>query len=187
MTGNRSVIPTFLISPARAILRRIAVGANVTHGTNFRVGRGAIISAPHGLKIGNNVAVGPRTVIQVNGTIGDFALIGMHVQVVGREDHATTEVGVPMLRSTWVADRRPQARDSVTIGQDVWIGAAAIVLSGVKIGDGSIVGAGAVVTSDIPPFSIAVGNPARVVGRRFRSAEQEQCHLLTLNQMDTDC
>ena len=183
MAGNRSVIPSFLTSAARALLRRLAIGSNVTHGTNFRVGRGAIISAPHDLRIGNNVAVGPRSVIQVNGTIGDFALIGMHVQVVGREDHAVAEVGVPMLRSTWVADRRPRARDSVTIGQDVWIGASAVVLSGVTIGDGSIVGAGSVVTSDIPSFSIAVGNPARVVGRRFESAEQEQLHLRTLSQI----
>jgi len=155
----------------------MAVGSNVTYGRNFRVGRGAIISAPHSLSIGDNVAVGPRTVIQVNGVIGDFALIGMHVQVVGREDHAIDEVGVPMLLATWVADREPRPRDSVTIGRDVWIGASAIVLSGVTVGEGSVIGAGSVVTSDIPPFSIAVGNPARVVGRRFASIELEELHL----------
>lgn len=130
--------------------------------------------------VGNQVAVGPRSVIQVNGVIGDFALIGMHVQIVGREDHAINEVGVPMLHSTWVADREPSPRDSVHIGRDVWVGASAVILSGVTIGDGSIIGAGSVVTGDIPPYSIAVGNPARVVGRRFESTEQEFQHSKSL-------
>ena len=50
-----------------------------------------------------------------------------------------------------------------TIGNDVWIGANAIILAGVNIGDGAVVGAGAVVTKDVPPYSVAVGNPAKVV------------------------
>ena len=49
------------------------------------------------------------------------------------------------------------------IGNDVWIGAGAIILSGVKIGSGAIIGAGAVVVKDVPPYAIAAGNPARVV------------------------
>jgi maltose O-acetyltransferase len=56
----------------------------------------------------------------------------------------------------------------VTIGDDVWIGARAILLPGITINSGSIVGAGAVVTKDVPPGSIVAGNPARVV--RYRIA-----------------
>lgn len=167
----------------RSVLRKIAVGENVTYGENFRVGRGAIVSAPHSLSVGRNVAVGPRSVIQVNGIIGDYALIGMHVQIVGREDHAIDEVGVPMLHSTWVADREPRERDSVHIGRDVWVGASTVILSGIRIGEGSVIGAGAVVTGDIPPFSIAVGNPARVVGTRFESPEQQQRHSAFLSEL----
>ena len=56
----------------------------------------------------------------------------------------------------------------VTIGHDVWIGHAAIVLPGRSIGTGAVIGAGAVVTKDIPAYCIAVGNPARVLRLRFR-------------------
>jgi acetyltransferase-like isoleucine patch superfamily enzyme len=183
VTRDRSVIPSWMNSTARAILRKLAVGSNVQYGENFRVGRGAIISAPHSLVLGSNVAVGPRSVIQVNGTIGSFALIGMHVQIVGREDHAIDEIGVPMLQSTWVADREPSLRDEVHIGQDVWIGASSVVLSGVSIGEGAVVGAGAVVTRDIPAYTVAVGNPARVIGRRFASPDEENRHSRRLAEL----
>lgn len=181
--SSRSVIPGFMSQGMRSLLRKLAIGENVTHGREFRVGRGVIISAPHALSFGDFVAVGPRSVIQVNGTIGDFTLVGMHVQIVGREDHAIDEVGVPMLRSTWVADREARERDGVTIGRDVWVGASSVILSGISIGEGSIIGAGSVVVGDIPPYSIAVGNPARVVGRRFKSREQEIEHAARLSRL----
>jgi phosphonate metabolism protein (transferase hexapeptide repeat family) len=62
----------------------------------------------------------------------------------------------------------------VTIGHDVWIGHGAIVLPGRSIGTGAVVGAGAVVTKDIPPYMIAVGNPARVLRPRFPAAIAER-------------
>ena len=54
-------------------------------------------------------------------------------------------------------------RGDIVIGNDVWIGYEAVILSGVHIGDGAIIGAGAVVTKDIPPYTIAAGVPARVI------------------------
>ncbi|WP_295902557.1 DapH/DapD/GlmU-related protein [uncultured Vibrio sp.] len=57
--------------------------------------------------------------------------------------------------------------DKVSIGNDVWIGHGAIILPGVNIGNGSIVGAGSVVTKDVPAYSIVVGNPAKVLRPRF--------------------
>ncbi|MCG9022851.1 CatB-related O-acetyltransferase [Laribacter hongkongensis] len=56
----------------------------------------------------------------------------------------------------------------VTVGNDVWIGRSAIVLSGVEIGNGAVVGAGAVVTKDVPPYAIVAGNPAKIIRYRFR-------------------
>lgn len=168
----------------RAIIRKISVHENVTYGTSFRVGRGAVVSSPHGLSIGDYVSVGPRSIIQVNGSVGDFALIGMGVQIVGRDDHAVREIGSPYVFSEWVADRDASPRDAVRIGRDVWIGGSSVVLSGVSIGDGALVGSGSVVTRDVAPYEIVAGNPARSVSRRFDSEadiarhEQGLDHLL---------
>ena len=61
---------------------------------------------------------------------------------------------------------------NVVIGNDVWLGTRAIILPGARIGNGAIVGAGAIVTGEIPPFAIAVGTPARVVGMRQLGSNQ---------------
>ena len=61
---------------------------------------------------------------------------------------------------------QPYTHAPVTIGDDVWIGASAVVLKGFSIGNGAVIGAGAIVTKPIPPNAIAVGNPARVIGYR---------------------
>ena len=60
-----------------------------------------------------------------------------------------------------------KSKGSVEIGNAVWIGDSVIILPGVKIGDGAVIGAGSVVTKSIPHFSVAVGNPARVIKMRF--------------------
>lgn len=70
----------------------------------------------------------------------------------------------------------------VTLGHDVWIGHGAIVLPGISIGTGAAIGAGAVVTKDVPPFAVAVGNPARVI--RFRFAEEVRAALLAIAWWD---
>ena len=63
--------------------------------------------------------------------------------------------------------RNDRGGGGVTIGNDVWIGTNAIILGGVKVGQGAIIGAGAVVAKDIPSYAVVVGNPARVVKYRF--------------------
>lgn len=155
----------------------MALRDNVTYGRNFRVGRGAIIGAPHKLVIEDDVAVGINSVIQVNGVIRKHALIGANVQIVGRNDHAIDEVGTPIANSTWVAEREPEEKDAVTIGTDVWIGASSVILSGVTIGAGAVIGAGSLVTKDVPPFTIVGGNPARELGKRFDDRGTEAEHL----------
>lgn len=59
------------------------------------------------------------------------------------------------------------SRGNVDIGHDVWIGQNALILSGVSIGTGAVIGAGSIVTKNVPPYAIAVGNPAKVVRYRF--------------------
>ncbi len=64
------------------------------------------------------------------------------------------------------------------IGNDVWIGYEALVLSGVHIGDGAVIGARAVVTKDVPPYAVAVGNPARIIKYRFRPQIVQQLLIM---------
>jgi len=68
----------------------------------------------------------------------------------------------------------PTSKGDITIGNDVWIGRDATIFSGVKIGDGAVVGASSVVGSDVEPYSIVVGNPARVIKKRFSDEVIEQ-------------
>lgn len=178
-----SVIPSFANRPARSVLRRIAIWRSpVVYGESLRVSRGALVRPSSPLVIGRHVSVGRSSVISVGGRIGDFVLIGMHVQIIGRDDHAKDEVGVPYCRATWVFDREKGKRDVVLIERDVWVGAAAIVLSGVTIGEGALIAAGAVVSKDVPAYAIVAGNPARVIGTRFNSDQERLMHSSALNQ-----
>ena len=108
-------------------------------------------------------------------------MIANNVGIIGRHDHDFSVVGRTVRRAPWIGDRMgepPGPGDRVVLAGDNWIGFGAIVLSGVTIGRGAIVAAGAVVTRDVPPYSIVAGLPARVVGQRFspdaaRRHEQE--------------
>lgn len=66
------------------------------------------------------------------------------------------------------------SRGDTVVGNDVWFGYRAIVMPGVRIGDGAIVAAGAVVTSDVPPYTIVGGDPARTIRRRFGDADVDR-------------
>ena len=78
----------------------------------------------------------------------------------------------------------PSTKGDVIIGNDVWIGYGSTIMSGITIGDGAIIGARSVVAKDIPPYSIAVGNPSRVVRYRFEREYIE--HLLTVQWWNWD-
>ena len=122
----------------------------------------ALINANRGfVSIGRGSWVGPCTVIYGNGRvdIGANVMIASHC-AINTVSHNASRTDIPM---------RDQGLncDPVLIGDDVWIGIGAIILQGVRIGRGSIIGAGAVVTRDIPAYSIAMGTPARVTGSRL--------------------
>jgi acetyltransferase-like isoleucine patch superfamily enzyme len=80
--------------------------------------------------------------------------------------------------------RRPIQR--VNVGHDVWIGRSAIVLPGVTIGDGAVVGAGAVVTKDVAPYAIVAGNPARLIKYRFDQSTIERLQRLKWWDLDEE-
>lgn len=151
----------------RRFRRRRSFGANVVVGSRLSIGEKSWLWAPRSLEIGNDVSIGSGVRIEVDGQIGDCALIANGVALVGRSDHDMHALGVPIRYAPWVGREPDRLSHPVTIGSDTWLGYGCIVLSGVTIGDSSVIGAGSVVVGDIPPNSIAVGTPARVVGLRF--------------------
>jgi maltose O-acetyltransferase len=123
------------------------------------VGLGARIEAPFHCAYGFNIHLGDKVFINAGGTfldttpitIGDGTMIGPNVQIYCAEHHSD-----PELRAAGLEIGKP-----VSIGRNVWIGEAAIILAGVTIGSDAIVGAGAVVTRDVAAGTTVVGNPAR--------------------------
>lgn len=180
---SRSRIPKVFVSGARRVLQMMATGKNVSVGPDFRAGLGSRINSLHGLKIGAHVSLGPGSLIEADGSVGDFVLISRGVKIVGRADHAIDQVGVPIVRSTWIGDREKRPEDEVIIERDVWIGANVVVLGGVSIGQGSVIGAGSVVSRSIPAFAVAVGVPARPVAKRFKSQDESDRHALMLDRL----
>ncbi|CAI3810551.1 Maltose O-acetyltransferase [Pseudomonas sp. MM221] len=125
-----------------------------------QAGEGAVIRPPFYCDYGYNISVGRNTFMNFNCVIldvvqvriGDDCQIGPNVQIY-TADHPLD----PEVRRSGLESGRP-----VTIGNNVWIGGAAIILPGVTIGDNAVVGAGSVVTRDVPAGATVVGNPARV-------------------------
>lgn len=116
--------------------------------------------------VGNDTALGVRPIIMAAKSqivIGSKVMFGPEVAVVGG-GHNTAEVGRFMMD---VHEKRPGDDLGVVIEDDVWIGCRATILRGVRIGRGSIVAAGAVVTRDVPPYGIAAGVPARILKPRW--------------------
>ena len=97
--------------------------------------------------------------------IGDNVMFGPEVTIRGG-NHRFDVVGIPICAVTDQM-KRPEDDLGVVVEEDVWVGGGATILHGVRIGRGSIIGAGAVVVRSIPPYSVAVGNPARVMRRRW--------------------
>ncbi len=114
------------------------------------------------IKIGKNSGVNAFSVIYGTGgvTIGDYTRIAAHTVIVA-SNHIFDD-------STKNIHEQGVSKKGIVIGNDVWIGAGARILDGVHIGDHAVIGAGSVVTHDIPENAIAVGVPARVL--RLRGA-----------------
>lgn len=133
----------------------------VSVGPECQLGFGVQLIAWGGrISLARHVFLGPHVVIYGHGgvEIGEHSLISMHCCILssnhsipGRDKIIRNEADLTL---------------PTKIGRDVWLGAGAKVLGGITIGDGCVVGAGAVVAKDLPPYSIAVGVPARVIGER---------------------
>ena len=131
----------------------IEIGDNVYIGHNTQ-----IKGHPAGkMKIGNNCWIGPNCFIQSPGNIE----IGSHVGIGAGVIIITSQHDLGSKEEIII--NKPLKFERVLIEDNVDIGAGALILLGVKIGRGSMIGAGSVVTKDVPPDMVVVGNPARVL------------------------
>jgi maltose O-acetyltransferase len=125
------------------------------------VGAGVAIRPPLSMDYGYQTSIGPGTFINSGAVILDVGRvsIGADVQIGPNVQLLTpTHPLEPALRRSGA-----EAAEPITIGDNVWLGGGVIVCPGVTIGRDTVVGAGAVVTRDLPPGVLAVGNPARVI------------------------
>ena len=136
----------------------VDIGANtlimhgaVLHVYNFR-------DLPHaGIRIGRDSLIGEYTVIRGQGgvTIGNRVYTSPNTQLIA-VNHVFDDPGQPFIEQGITAA-------GIVIEDDVWLGANSVVTDGVRIGEGAVVAAGAVVTKDVPPHTVVAGVPARVV------------------------
>jgi len=125
------------------------------------IGQGCEVRAPLRVDFGYNIRLGDRVFVNYNAvmldvaaiTIGDDTLIGPNVQLLT----PTHPLDPTLRREKW------EAAKPIAVGRNVWLGGGVIVCPGVTIGDDAVVGAGAVVTRDLPAGAVAVGNPAKVI------------------------
>lgn len=103
--------------------------------------------------------------------IGSFTSIASGVQIFLGGEHRVDWVTTFPFNILWKEGKdipgHPKTKGNVQIGNDVWIATEAIIMSGVTIGDGAVIGARAVVTKDVPPYTIVAGNPAAIIKKRF--------------------
>jgi acetyltransferase-like isoleucine patch superfamily enzyme len=124
--------------------------------------------------IGKYSYIGPNSRIE-SSDIGAFCSISWDCQI-GLNSHSLSHISTSPIfleskngtGTSWIAsDINIPFKRRTRIGNDVWIGARATILAGIQVGDGAVIGTAAVVTKDVPAYSIAAGNPARVIRERF--------------------
>ena len=140
----------------KRLLASCGEGVNIESGARF--GRGNTIW------LGNYSDLGIDCDIRGEVHIGNNSFMGPEV-AIWTHNHAFDRLDIPMMYQGTTPER------PVYIGNDVWIGTRAIILQGVHVGDHAIVGAGAVVSKNVPEWGIAVGNPAKVV--RYRNQPRD--------------
>lgn len=136
-------------------------GCRLTIGARSRIAPGACIQGPVTIGEDSSVQAYSMLVGAPDGgsiTVGNGVRIAPHV-IVFATNHVFADTSVPIFKQG--VETAP-----VTIEDDVWISSRVTIIAGVRIGRGSVIGAGAVVTRDVPAWSVAVGVPARVIKSR---------------------
>lgn len=134
-------------------------------GTNVNIEKNAYFTPD--LSIGDNSGVGINCEVHGPVSIGSDVMMAPEV-VIYTSNHKFERMDISMAQQG-LTENKP-----VTIGNDVWIGRRAMIMPGVTIGDGSVIGAGAIVTKDVPQYSVVAGVPAKVVKYRKNNDNDEE-------------
>lgn len=138
----------------------------IRRGGKFKVGKKNVFEKNYDIEIIGNLSIGQDNYFNKglmiscvsDVKIGDRCLFGKSVHIYD-QDHGIDGGTVSIQGQKYVTE-------PVVVGSDVWVGARTIILKGVRIGDGAVIGAGAVVTKDVPAMTIVGGVPARVIKMR---------------------
>jgi maltose O-acetyltransferase len=142
------------------VLRRWCCRGLFDHcGRGVNIERRAFFGSGGGIRLGDNSGIGVNAKLSPGVTIGNDVMMGEDVLVLTR-NHAFADAKL------LIHDQGYLENEEVEVGDDVWIGSRVILLPGVKLGRGAVIGAGSVVTKSIEPYTVAAGNPARVIGHR---------------------
>lgn len=111
------------------------------------------------IEIGDYSSIGANCTLHPKVKIGRYVMMGPEVYFVGN-NHITADVGIPM------CFQGKTDNQETIIEDDVWIGARVIIMPGIRVGHGSILAAGAIVTKNVEPYSVVGGNPAKLIRKR---------------------
>lgn len=161
--GNKVLIDRF------ARIKNSGRDSKICIGDSVRINRGADIKAHSGgnsyIEIGESAIIGAYSCLSGRYIkIGKFSMLGPHTGIFANNH----EFKDPLR----YINTQGHTYQGIVIEDDCWLGSGVKVLDGVTIGRGSVIGAGSVVTKDIPPYSIAVGAPAKIIGQRQHKSEQ---------------
>lgn len=153
---------------ARAVRRLTCRGLFAQMGRDVNVEHKAFFGGGRDIRIGDGSGIGINCRLYGPVSMGKHVMMGPDVIIV-TSNHRSDRFDVPM------KDQGGTEPAPVEIDDDVWIGTRAIILPGVRIGRGAVIGAGAVVTKDVPPYAIIAGNPAKLIRYRDggRGSRQE--------------
>ena len=126
-------------------------------GKNVNIEKCAFFSPK--VSLGDYSGIGVDAKIYGACTIGNYVMMGENCTIITR-NHKFDRTDIPMMEQGFEEEK------PVSVGNDVWLGDRVILLPGVHLGDGCVIGAGSVVTKDIPPYAVACGVPAKVL--RYR-------------------
>lgn len=156
-SDNRYKISYKLIRPLRSNIAKQCLDRG---GQNVNIERLADFGLGSNISIGDRSNIGIRCRVRGPLKIGKDVMMGPEVVILG-ESHRYDRTDIPMIF------QGSEESKLTEIDDDVWIGTRAIILNGVKINKGSIIAAGAVVTKDVPAFTIVGGVPAKIISKRI--------------------